>query len=162
MKEIPLSQGKVSLVDDDDYEWLNQWKWTYKTGYAYRNKYSRNKTEHIYMHSVILKPTNGLMIDHKDRNGLNNQRANLRLCTPSQNCINKKKQCNNKSGFRGVSRYTPEGKWVAQIAVNGRHTRIGFYSTKEAAAVAYDLAAIKYHGEFAVVNFPEILNDYQI
>src|SRR5690348_11276017 len=99
MKKIKLTQGKYALVDDADFEYLNQWKWQAKKCsdtlfYAHRTQRyglrSENKKHHFKMHKLILKSPKGFEIDHEDGNGLNNQRKNLRICTHSQNGMNKK------------------------------------------------------------------------
>jgi hypothetical protein len=159
-KTIPLSQGKFALVDDEDYEFLNQWKWC-----AHKNKNNvfyveRNelipKRKIIKMHRVIMNAPIGMEVDHIDRDGLNNQKANLRLCTQTENQRNKSLYRNNSSGYRGVK---ANGRnWQSEIRVNGQGIYIGTYKTKVEAAQAYDLAAKKYHKDFANLNFPEAIN----
>jgi len=91
-------------------------------------------------------------IDHHDQNSLNNKRNNLRPCTRSQNLANGRRQSNNTSGFRGVSWHEGGGKWRAYITVNGKRKHLGLYCYKTTAARAYNKAAVKYFGEFAVLN----------
>jgi hypothetical protein len=160
MKEIPLSQGKVALVDNQDYEWLTKWKWSYfKCGtmaYAARHTPRPNRKT-ILMHREIMNAPNNVLIDHADRNGLNNQRYNLRNSNKSQNSANSKKYANCASEYKGVS---PSGNiyknlWRAEICVNRKGINLGYYQTQEEAARAYDKAAIEYFGEFAHLNFPQ-------
>jgi len=155
MKEIKLTQGKVALVDDKDYDFLNQWKWhalqSKNSFYAYRSqRYGRIKRG-IAMHRVIMNISDPhTLCDHKDRDGLNNQRSNLRLATKSQNAMNKKSIGACK--YLGVCWNKQPRKWIAQIK-SGNIKRLGAYNSAEEAARAYDEAAKKYHGEFANLNF---------
>ena len=158
MKKIPLTQGKFALVDDADYEWVNEFKWWLsKDGYAIRTVNFRRKdgtrgSSKISMHREILKAENGEILDHIDNNRLNNQKQNLRKCTASQNSINSLLSCTNKSGFRGVHWYNKKGKFRARITINLRKIDLGLFTCPIEAARAYNAAAIKYHGEFANLN----------
>ena len=150
MKKIKLTQNKVALVDDEDYEFLNRWKWCVAKNrriyYAKRTTlYSDGKRRMLYMHRLILGSRVGEEVDHKDGNGLNNQRSNLRLCTHSQNLANR--AYNNKSGYRGVRKHG--NKWEAKI---GSNTLLDSYDTPEEAAIAFNKAAIEKYGEFARLN----------
>ena len=158
MKTIQLTQGQVTQVSDDWYEMLNKDKWcanynSYtKSFYAVRTTSLLGKQKTIYMHRVIAGTPDGMKTDHKDGDTLNNLPDNLRTCTHMQNMCNQGKHANNTSGFKGVSRHCE--KWQAHIKVDGKKFYLGVYLTPEAAAFAYDEAARKYHGEFAVLNFP--------
>ena len=157
MKEIPLTQGKVALVDDADFERINQFKWfarrTKTNWYAVRSVW-KGTPPIIYMHRFIMDVAE--QIDHADGNGLNNQRSNLRPATPSQNHANITRLTQNTSGFRGVTRHRKNGKWQAQIKSQKRFLYIGTFDEKEHAALAYDGAAEVFFGEFARLNFPEL------
>jgi len=161
MKEIALTKGKVAIVDDEDFERLNRHKWTATTDkgrklwYAYRQEKSLSgKYIAIKMHREIMGvgPYDQLDVDHRDRNGLNNQKYNLRACTRSQNLCNMVRF--NPSGYKGVSLQTRGKKWVAKIQINGKQIYLGIFTQKEDAARAYDRAALKYHGEYSRLNFP--------
>lgn len=159
MKQIPLSQGKFALVDDEDYEFLMQWKWytywSWNTFYVARNSSIKGGKKKCFLkiHRVILNVSDSnLYVDHIDGNGLNNQKSNLRVCTNSENSRNRGAQANNKSGFKGVCWYAKGSKWHAQITVNKNNVHIGYFDIKEDAAHAYNEAAKKYHGEFAKMN----------
>ena len=147
--------GKLALVDDEDYEYLSRCKWTTMkapgTFYAYRKDSNRKS---ILMHREIIKPPCGMQTDHKDRNGLNNQRNNLRICTQVQNNGNTKHLCRrNTSGFRGVFYFEERHKWVARISIKNKPRHLGIFTDKEAAARVYDNAARAHFGEFASLNY---------
>lgn len=152
MKEIPLTQGKVALVDDDDYERLAQFKWGRHTrGYAVRKEMRDGKKVAILMHRVICNAQPGEIVDHIDGDVSNNSKANLRLCSHSENMYNRRLLAkNNTSGYKGVSR--KKKGWEARIGAGGRFIHLGCFATPEEAAAQYNLAAITYHGEFARLN----------
>ena len=153
-KEIQLTQGIVTIVDDEDYEYLNQFKWyllkSHTNYYAIRTIRPENKL--IQLHRIVIKAKKGEMVDHINGNKLDNRKSNLRICTNSQNCQNKKISKFNKSGFNGVSWCKKNKKWVAQIACNNKKMHIGYFTNPIDSARAYNKAAIKYHGEFAKLN----------
>jgi hypothetical protein len=99
-----------------------------------------------------MKPDKGFVIDHLDGNGLNNQRNNLRICTVSQNSMNRNKTVKNKSGFKGVIWWERNNTWKAEIRHNKNKIYLGYYKNIIDAAKAYNAAALKYHGEFANLN----------
>jgi len=157
-KEIKLTQGKVALVDDEDFEWLNQWKWnyqaSYQTGYARRSSYSEpQKNKVVFMHRLIAKTPEGFETDHIDGDGLNNRRANLRNCSRIENARNVSLTLRNTSGYKGVSWYAQCHKWQARIETNGQCFCLGLYDNAEDAARAYDEKARELFGEFAYTNF---------
>ena len=144
MKVVRLTQDKVALVDDADFEWLNQRKWHFNGQYACRTE--NRKT--IYMHKLLVSSKSE--VDHKDGDGLNNQRSNLRECTSSQNNMNMKSFA--KSGFKGV--YPVKGRGIYQVKLGTRTKKIfvgNFVDILEAAR-AYNKAAIEHYGEFARLN----------
>ena len=157
MKEIQLTQGKVALVDDEDYEYLMQWKWYVNNfrgkSYAVRNfKIAKGNRTAILMHREIMIPKKGFVIDHVDSNTLNNLKNNLRICTQGENLTNQKIYKNNKSGYKGVYLCKKGNKYKAEIRKNNIKYFLGFYIEIKDAARAYNEAAIKYHGEFANLN----------
>jgi hypothetical protein len=106
----------------------------------------------LRMHNVIMSFLEGYEIDHKDGDGLNNQRYNLRVTTHTQNMKNQRLRSNNTSGYKGVTWHKGAGKWYAQIQVDGKRTYLGLFTILEDAARAYDTAALEHYGEFARLN----------
>lgn len=151
MKEMPLTQGLVAFVDDDDYEKLSCYNWYVNHyGYAVRSvKGDCNKK--IFMHREILgvKTYSKIHVDHINRNTIDNRKENLRECNRSENQSNRSKQSNNKSGYKGVSWAPWAKKWRAQIGFKGTNKKLGYFSTPEAAHDAYCIAAKNLHKEFA-------------
>lgn len=154
MKMILLTQGMIAQVDDEDYEELSRYTWClHRNGrncYAKRAKPGENRTI-IYMHCQIMG-TKG--IDHIDVNGLNNQKNNLRSATQTQNGGNSRKQNNTSSNFKGVSWSKVKRKYRAYIRVRRQYMHLGWFAVDAEAALAYDIAAQTYFGEFARLNFP--------
>lgn len=157
MKEIKLSRGLVTLVDDADYDWLNQWKWCAVRSrndapvYAKRIDLSNGGRKKITMHRLITDCPKGMYVDHIDGNGLNNQRSNLRICTNAENVRNKQKPPRGTSGYYGVT-HVSKNSWRASITANYHRIDLGCYATPEKAAQAYNDAAVEMHKEFAVLN----------
>ena len=153
-KQIPLTQGKFAIVDDEDYERITRWKWCAGKGgdtfYATRCPGKRNTT--IAMHRLIIGASGRQQIDHVNGNGLDNRRCNLRLATKSQNMMNRGPQKGNKSGYKGVHFDLASGKWMAIIKFDGRNRNLGRFNTKEQAAQAYNKAAQEHFGTFAWLN----------
>lgn len=152
-KKIELTQGKYALVDDDDHQFINQFKWFAekrdRRWYARTNMRDINgKVSKIYMHKLINNTPEGVDTDHRDGDGLNNQRCNLRNATRSQNFMNKSKGITNKSGFKGVSWHAQSSKWRAQIVTNKKYKHLGIFTNLEDAANAYIQAAKQKHGIF--------------
>ena len=168
MKEIPLTQGKVALVDDEDYNFLMRWKWYAAKSWGDKFRAERNLSAAesrnlgkghgvARMHAQILSTAAGQMVDHINGDSLDNRRGNLRLTCKAGNGMNRGIPATNTSGFKGVCFYKWAKRtkpWYAQIGYLGKFKRIGYYSTPEEAARAYDAAALEYHGEFACLNFP--------
>jgi hypothetical protein len=152
MKTIKLTLGKVAIVDNDDFDKLNQWKWNCVNGYAARLVSRKlGKRVMIYMHREILGTPDGMECDHINSNRLDNRKQNLRICNRSQNQANRSKSSNNTSGYKGVNWHKVNQKWRAKIKINGRSKYLGCFTDIEDAAKAYEKAAIEYFGEFARV-----------
>ena len=155
MAEIGLTMGYVAIVDDSDYEYINSFKWTARsksnTVYAWRRGIVDGEYKNIHMHRVILDADKyGLRVDHIDGNGLNNTRQNLRLCTQSENSRNKRTKPHS-SLYKGVCKLS-NGKFRSAIRVDGKAIHLGYNTDEIKAAKLYDLAAMKYFGEFAMLN----------
>lgn len=156
MKTIPIKNTDlVALVDDEDYEKvINYGPWALSDGYAVYN-FRGNKGVVVAMHNLVKPISNDKYNEHKDRNRLNNQKENLRDATIGQNNCNKTKYTNNTSGYKGVFRDKVYNKWFARITIDGKNIYLGGFHDKDEAALAYNVAAVKYHGEFAVLNTVE-------
>ncbi len=161
MKEIQLTQGKIAFVDDEDYEYLNQFKWcadkARRTYYAFRNMKVDGRWVVGTMHQFLIKQPKGMQIDHIDDNGLNNQKSNLRICTNQENHMKTKIQRTAKgilksSRFKGVSSVSDGDRWRARIHYNGKENFLGRYDSEIDAAIAYNNAAKEMFGEFARLN----------
>jgi hypothetical protein len=146
------------MVDDADFEWLNQQRWrahkVYSNMYALSRKQKNKIRVTTLMHRLIISAKWGMEVDHKDNNGLNNQRENLRECTHSQNQKNCRKRDRAKSGllYRGTRKHAKGNSYSSAINVNGVVKYLGSFPTETLAAKAYNGAAIKYHGEFGKLN----------
>ena len=159
MRNILLTQGKFALVDDEDYEYLNQWKWSaakdHGAFYAVRsitnNSPGQPRQRSVRMHRLILDAKRGQIVDHKDRNGLNNQRENLRFCTTTENSWNQSKQKRGRATLKGAFFCSERKghKWRTAIKLNGRAITSSYFSSEEEAHIAYCFLAIEYFGEFA-------------
>ena len=158
----PNHLNTFTLVDDADYEWLNQWKWCALKGanglYVVRGVYlgggrKNRKYKTIRMQRLILNVNSGMVVDHINGDTLNNQRDNLRICTQRENSYNTKRPSDNTSGFKGVSWSKSRGKWEARIKANGKHKFLGYFDNKKEAAKTYDCSAKELFGEFAYLNF---------
>jgi hypothetical protein len=158
MKIIKLTLGKEVIVDDEDFKRLNKWKWHFhKPNYARRRQYfgrinGKEISRMLEMHREIMNAKEGEEIDHKNHNGLDNRKENLRRCTHSQNIANSTIWKHNTSGFRGVSLNKKLKKWVSYITLNQKFIHLGVFNNKREAALAYNIASQKYFGEFAYQN----------
>ncbi len=152
-KNIPLTQGQYAIVDDADFDWLNQWRWHFNRTTGYASRRDRKGMRTILMHRLIIGAPTGSQTDHVDGDGLNNQRHNLRICTASQNQQNRKPQAGSRSQYKGVSFY--DDVYVVRIYVNEENLYLGRFTDERLAAQVYDFAATKYYGEFAALNFPD-------
>lgn len=147
----------VTVVDDDDYDYLMQWSWHAMKArnrfYAAGSQCFSDKTViHFLMHRLIMKAPPEVFVDHRNRDSLDNRKENLRICSNGQNLGNSTIPHTNTSGFKGVSRNRQRDKWRATIQINGTSKQIGVFQQPKDAAAAYDDAALKHFGEFALTN----------
>lgn len=147
--QIPLTRGRVALIDDADLPLVSQYRWQYhRNGYAVTTLNRRK----VYLHRMIMNAQPGQIVDHLDRNPLNNTRANLRFVTAQQNGQNRRKTSRCTTGFKGVG--YERGKWRARIRANDQNIHLGLYNDLKTAALVYDCAARRLFGHFAYTNLP--------
>jgi hypothetical protein len=151
---IPLSKGKFALVDDDVFNIVNKYKWTYtEPGYAYRHDYSSGIRKRIYMHRFILDiQDTKKVVDHINGNKLDNTKINLRVCTHKENIRNSGLYSDNTSGYKGVSFDKNRNKWISYISVDRKFKYLGRFNCKHVAGAAHNKAAISLYGDFAKLN----------
>lgn len=156
---VPLTRGKFAIIDAEDVHLVEGWNWTAvkrsdgKTFYAARNQYLGGgrrsaKSKYVRMHRIIAGVADDVLVDHRDGDGLNNRRGNLRAATPVQNQQNSGIRKDNKSGFKGVGWHKAANGWVANITLNGKRKHLGVFPSAEAAYEAYLKAAKTEFGEF--------------
>ncbi len=168
MKRILLTQGKYALVDDDDFERVNRWKWcASKTNQGHiamrKHCFEKNKWVTLKMHRFIMNPPRNLQIDHKNHEKLDNRKCNLRICTATQNAANQKPRAGYSSKYKGVRWREDEKVWVSEIKINRKRIYIGRFKKQLLAAIAYDAKAKELFGEFAYTNamhFPELRKEF--
>lgn len=157
--KIKLTMGKYAIVDAEDFEYLNKYKWctSMRNGkpYTARCLYDRKtkKRTTISMHRFLLGIIHSsVSVDHVNGNGLDNRKSNLRKCNHSQNMKNQTRHKNNKSGYKGVYWNKQKNKWAATIKVEGKSVHLGYFADKDWAAIAYNKAAQKFFKDFANLN----------
>jgi hypothetical protein len=158
MREIQLTTGGVAMIDDEDYARIARYSWRLnRKGRPVRTTHAGGRSICTEMHRFILEPPPGVRVDHIDGDPLNNQRANLRLATAAENSRNRRSLPGSSSRFKGVTWNRQCGKWQAGIKVSGRQIHLGLHVQEDAAARVYDRAAREHFGEFAYLNFPELV-----
>jgi hypothetical protein len=157
VKLIPLTQGQFTIVDDEDYDLLIQYKWcAHKcSSVKHRHKFYVDRANGMIMHRIILDAKVGECVDHINGDGLDNRRCNLRVCKKKENSHNYSIPHTNTSGYKGVSLDKRVGKWKCYIQVNGKWKWLGQFESKIEAALVYDQKAMELFDEYAKLNFPE-------
>lgn len=150
MKQIPLTKGYVALVDDEDFEYLSKFKWTVKIGR--RTVYAVRHLE-IPMHRVVIQVDDDKVVDHINRDGLDNRKKNLRTCTHLENRRNSTGKIGGTSKYKGVTWNKQHKKWKARVHINRKEIFLGYFKNEEDAAKAYDIKAKEMFGEYAFLNF---------
>lgn len=146
------------LIDDEDWDKIKEYKWNIhymkSTGkyYARTHSFKGHKIKEIQLQRLLINAPFDKEVDHKDNNPKNNKKENLRLCSRSENQMNRGKNKNNTSGYKGVFWHKHIKKWNATITVNYKKIQLGYFKTKIEAAEAYNQAALKYHNNFAKLN----------
>ena len=152
--KIPLTKGLFAIVDEEDYENLSRYQW-YVLGHKnkeYAARYVGNN-KHLRMHRILLNAPDGIEVDHINGNRLDNRKCNLRLATRAENGRNRGKfKCKTHSKYKGVTYHTRDKRWQGTIIINRRHIHLGYFDTEQEAALAYNDAALKFHGKFAKLN----------
>lgn len=152
---VTLSQGYIATIDATDAHLVDGFNWSVfvRPGavYAMRTDRTGPCSRAVYMHRVIMGNPSGVEIDHKDCDGLNNRRTNLREATRAQNLQNQRLTRKNRSGFKGVSLDQASGKWRARINADNNDRSLGYFDTPEAAHAAYTKASAIMHGDFGRV-----------
>ncbi len=150
---VPLVGGGYAIVDLLDYEKVEGFRWhRHPEGYAHACVKRDGKWISLLMHRLLTGVSNGSIIDHTNGNGLDNRRKNLRVCSRAENDANADIWETNTSGYKGVSYYRSTGKWRVAFGVQGKSYYVGYYDTKEEAALAYNIVAFGLYGEFARLN----------
>jgi len=156
VRYIPLTQGKFAIVDAADYERVSQYKWhlSRQGSNLYAHRKPRGHT--VPMHRFIMNPPKGMVVDHIDGNGLNNRRCNLRICTQRQN-VHNSRPSGEASAYKGVRWDKSRQRWIAAIYDGTRHIHVGRFDDEAEAARAYDRKALELFGEYAYLNFPDLV-----
>lgn len=156
-QRVPLSKGKFALVSDEDYERVSQYKWTYDAGYACRkvtwhDEEGKTRKRKVLLHRFITDAPANMEVDHRNWDGLDNRRDNLRIATHTQNRANARPRAGCSSRYKGVWLDKRDGVWRSEIVVDGKRNGLGIFNNEDDAARAYNAAALKAWGEFTYLN----------
>lgn len=153
-REIPLTRGFVTIVDEADFDWLNQWKWHHinRRYVARARAHITGEFVNIMMHRLIMSCPEDMFVDHINGDGFDNRRENLRICTLHQNMMNRRKNSATSSQYKGVYWCKKDGAWHSSIRFNHKLKYLGQFESEFEAALTYNKAALEYFGEFANIN----------
>lgn len=151
--KFSLAKGLTAIIDKEDYELVSPYRWNFNNGAVTTNIVSGNgKRTTLKMHRLILGlPPNRPIVDHINGNQLDNRKSNLRVCDHSSNLMNRGKNRNNKSGYKGVFWSKAAKKWAAQVSVKGKKYHLGLYDSPTEAHKAYIEKSKEVHKEFSHV-----------
>ena len=150
---ISLTQGKYALVDDEDYRWLNLFRWhAQRTPKGDYYAFTTIDGKAMQMSRLLMDTPDGMICDHSNHATLDNRRDNLRNCTNAENVRNQRPRNNTSSKYKGVTWYDRDRKWLAQIMINNKQKHLGYFDNEVYAARVYNAAAQRLHGEFACLN----------
>ena len=138
--------GRV-LIDKEDVEKIKNYKWSMGNGYVYNGTVGK-------MHRFLMNCPSNKIVDHINHNTLDNRKTNLRICTQTENCMNRNKRKNTTSQYKGVCWDKQRSKWSVQIAINNKRKYVGLYDSEFEASIEYDRYAIMYHGIYCKTNHP--------
>lgn len=145
--EVVLTKGKVALIDLSDVDAVQKHQWYFSSGYAITNTPNNGR---LYLHRFLLQPSNKQLVDHINRDKLDNRKNNLRICKSSDN--NHNRALNNPNGFRGITWNKRKHKWASQISIGNKNKGLGYFTSKLDAARAYDEKALELYGRYARLN----------
>ena len=151
---IKLQNGIETVIDDKDFEKIKGYKWIYGVGNRYvgANVYNKGNRKQILLHRFIMSTPKGLHTDHINGNKLDNRKCNLRICTPSQNQMNSRKNITKSSKYKGVSWFKRDSCWRAYISTKGKQFHLGYFKSEKNAAKAYNKKARKLFGIYSFLN----------
>ncbi len=152
MKKIKLNKGYYTLIDDEDYSRFKDLKLHLRKSRNTLNAAILINGKKVFIHRIIMNCPDNMYVDHKNHNGLDNRRSNLRICTNKQNIMNSKKFKIGSSEYKGVSWQKNRRKWHSYIHYNYKKIHLGSFDNEKKAALAYNNAAKKYFGEYAYLN----------
>jgi hypothetical protein len=154
--QIPVGSS-FALVDDENFQWLSAVRWRISaSGYVERYMWHSGKRAKVIMHRLVAMTPHDLITDHINGNKLDNRVANLRWCTQSENKMNRSLYKKNKTGCAGVGWHKETRKWRAYIRSNNKQIELGLFDDFAKAVIVRNEAAIKYHGQFARLYYPEL------
>lgn len=152
---VPLTQGYEVLIDAEDAPHVMVRKWQVLKVKKFLYAYATVDGKKVFLHRFLMNAPRGVEVDHKNGDGLDCRRSNMRLATHQQNMANQRLSVRNKSGYKGVCWFPRDSKWVAQTSHLGKHLCLGYFSDAADAARAYDRKVRELHGPFARPNFPD-------